>query len=578
MSEEAASATDRATRAGQTVAIHYHPDGYDTTGPRLLGRQAAGEGFLKALVEHGSHPTLYCHTESRKFLDDMLRRIRPWSKRIRDVVWIQPGDARGLAQAGTFYRPDLVLEGYAWQRRFGSQRDFSICGVTHTIASRAAQDALGRLLIAPLQPWDALICTSRAVRTAVEHLHHSFAEYLRARVGAGACPSIKLPVIPLGVDTAQLASNASADARSALRAELGISPEDIAVLYVGRLISYAKAHPYPMYLALERVARQTRRKLHLIQAGWFEPGENAEQQFKLGASRLCPSVRSIFLDGRLPAVRSRVWSAADIFMSLSDNVQETFGITPIEAMASGLPVVVSDWDGYKESVRAGIDGFLIPTLTPPAGAGLDWAHAFGADAMNYSRFIANAAMVSSVDIASAADALQKLAENPDLRQRMGQEGRRRAREQYDWRVVIRAYEALWAELAEIRAHAIESAPLTSGAAPNPLCDDPFRQFGHYASEILSPQMVLEAAPGLPAEQREFLNADTLATFGAQHRAPPALIDQLLATLRAEGPLPVHELEARYPELPRPVLARTLVHLLKFDLGCRVQKLPPRERT
>jgi hypothetical protein len=31
----------------QATAIYYKPDGYNTQGQRLLGRQSAGEGFLK---------------------------------------------------------------------------------------------------------------------------------------------------------------------------------------------------------------------------------------------------------------------------------------------------------------------------------------------------------------------------------------------------------------------------------------------------------------------------------------------------------------------------------------------------
>ena len=43
---------------------------------------------------------------------------------------------------------------------------------------------------------------------------------------------------------------------------------------------------------------------------------------------------------------------------------------PIEAMAAGLPVVVSDWDGYRFTVRDGIEGFLVPTLGgPPSPVG-----------------------------------------------------------------------------------------------------------------------------------------------------------------------------------------------------------------
>ena len=60
-------------------------------------------------------------------------------------------------------------------------------------------------------------------------------------------------------------------------------------------------------------------------------------------------------------------AASDLFVSPVDNVQETFGLTPIEAMAAGLPSVVSDWDGYRDTVQHVEHGFRIPTLAPPAG-------------------------------------------------------------------------------------------------------------------------------------------------------------------------------------------------------------------
>ena len=48
-------------------------------------------------------------------------------------------------------------------------------------------------------------------------------------------------------------------------------------------------------------------------------------------------------------------------MSLVDNPQETFGLAVAEAMAAGVPLVVSDWNGYRDLVRDGIDGFRVPT-------------------------------------------------------------------------------------------------------------------------------------------------------------------------------------------------------------------------
>ena len=58
------------------------------------------------------------------------------------------------------------------------------------------------------------------------------------------------------------------------------------------------------------------------------------------------------------------WAAADLFLSLVDNPQETFGLAPVEAMAAGVPVVVSDWDGYRYTVSDGVEGFRVPTLAP----------------------------------------------------------------------------------------------------------------------------------------------------------------------------------------------------------------------
>ena len=92
----------------------------------------------------------------------------------------------------------------------------------------------------------------------------------------------------------------------------------------------------------------------LIECGWTANDQIA-QAFSEARAKLCPSVRSIVLDGRINDVRDTAWAAADVFCSLSDNIQETFGLTPIEAMAAGLPVVVTDWDGYKDTVRNGIE-------------------------------------------------------------------------------------------------------------------------------------------------------------------------------------------------------------------------------
>ncbi|HBB33802.1 MAG TPA: glycosyl transferase [Cyanobacteria bacterium UBA8803] len=548
-----------------TAAVLYKSDGYNTSSKRLLGRQAAGEGFLKGLVEFGRAEGLYCYAATATEFREFCQRIQPWLQRPRQVQWLNAADPKTLAQPGAIYNPDPNIAKLVWQRRFTDQRSYSVCGITHTIASMGALQNIGDVLIAPVQPWDALICTSRAVKTAVEHLLDTWAEYLAQRTGGKPNPNIQLPIIPLGVDCNSFAQlSVAPKIRQQLRQLLGIAPNDIVILFIGRLCFYAKAHPIPMYLALEKAVQTTQVKVHLIQAGWFEDTKE-ELSFKESAKIFCPSVNSIFLDGREPQIRSSIWSAADIFISLADNIQETFGLTPIEAMAAGLPVIVSDWNGYQESVRHEVDGFRIPTLTPPPESGLDLAFDYLAENLNYSTYIGHASMAAAVDIAACARALTMLIEDSQLRQQMGESGKQRARELYDWQVAIAAYENLWQELAEIRAAASLSVPVTAGMPPHPLYDDPFRFFAHYPTASLTKDSVLKLGAMSQPEHLNQLRQLWITNFGANRRTPTASVDIILADIQQEGCQSVAEILNRHGGENSAELLRTLVYLVKFDI-------------
>lgn len=556
----------------KSAAIFYQPEGFDTRGQRLMGRQAAGEGFLKALANYGTAESLYCYTKEKQGFAEFEQRVHPWLSNQRQTQWIPSGNLPALAQAGTLYKPDPFIGELAWQRRYTNQQAYSLCGVTHTLVSKNVMDGIANLVIAPIQPWDALICTSEAVKSMVERLLGTWAEYLAQRLAAKPAIAIRLPMIPLGVDCEAFPQgHVAQDTRSQLRQQLGIGPDDLVVLFVGRLIFHAKAHPVPMYLALERAAQATNAKVHLIQAGWFED-EQQELAFKETASVFSPSVNHLFVDGRKPEIRQGIWSAADVFISLADNIQETFGLTPIEAMAAGLPVVVADWDGYKETVRHELDGFRIPTLMPPPGSGLDFAASYYDDSLNYSTYIGQVSLMTAVDVDACTQALTALLTQPELRRRLGENGRSRAREIYDWSVVIAAYENLWQELAEVRTKAKPTVPLAPGKAPNPLCDDPFRLLAHYPTQSLSQDMVLGlGAMGTP-DKLQVLRSTWMTNLGADKRSPTPMIDAVIEAIAQEGSLKVGEILRRFAgsELAAVVyLSRTLVYLLKFDVLRRV---------
>jgi len=321
------------------------------------------------------------------------------------VEAIVGGTIGGLAKAGVVYHPGPGIAEHAWQRSSFSHGAWSLCGITHTTASATAMDAITALITAPVQPWDALICTSTAVKGNVERLLQAEADYLKARLGITRLVLPALPVIPLGIHTQDFVFTAAQ--RAAARAALGVDEETLVVLFMGRLSFHAKAHPLAMYQALEAAAQATGKQVVLLECGWHA-NDAIARAYKEAAAFACPSVRVIPIDGRKAEDRQTAWAGADIFCSLSDNLQETFGITPLEAMAAGLPVVVSDWDGYRDTVRDGIDGFRIPTLMPQAGLGSDLAarHALGID--TYDMYCGHTCSLVAVDVPATTQAFIRL--------------------------------------------------------------------------------------------------------------------------------------------------------------------------
>ena len=303
--------------------------------------------------------------------------------RTEPVHAVSRGNLGALSQAGVVYYPGPGIGEHAFHRAAFGHGAWSLCGITHTTSSAGAMDALADVLVAPVQPWDAVICTSTAVKDNVTRLLQAQVDYLQSRLGISRVVLPQLPVIPLGIHTSDFAF--SADQKAAARAALGVGPDTLVVLFMGRLSFHAKAHPLAMYQALEAAARASGKSVVLVECGWHA---NAfiEKAYADAARLACPSVRVVTLDGRKAEDRQTAWAGADVFCSLSDNIQETFGIVPIEAMAAGLPVVVSDWDGYKDTVRDGVDGFRIPTVMPQAGLAGDLALRHALDVDTYDMY------------------------------------------------------------------------------------------------------------------------------------------------------------------------------------------------
>ena len=67
---------------------------------------------------------------------------------------------------------------------------------------------------------------------------------------------------------------------------------------------------------------------------------------------------TVFLGSQTPAQLSCTYASSDIYIFPSHT--ETFGVTTLEAMASGLPVVVANASGPAMMVEHGVNGFMAP--------------------------------------------------------------------------------------------------------------------------------------------------------------------------------------------------------------------------
>ncbi|MGH2676221.1 MAG: glycosyltransferase family 4 protein, partial [Actinomycetota bacterium] len=120
--------------------------------------------------------------------------------------------------------------------------------------------------------------------------------------------------------------------------------------------------------------------------------------------------RVVMLGSVAHADLPRYHAASEVFCAPATG-RESFGIVLVEAMAAGLPVVASDIAGYREVVRDGIEGILVPPRDPGA----------------------------------LAEALGRILDDPANRTALGRAGRERAR-RFSWDGVAGEVEAVYREV------------------------------------------------------------------------------------------------------------------------------------
>jgi len=533
-------------------AIYFAGDSYSTD-TKIMGRQSAGKTFMKGVARRWKADEVYGFG-ARTIGPTMQQQLRGDGFE-GALHWTSPPGDRALQELGAVYVPTPPTAPFAHARNTQGPAAYSLIGVTHSLSSAGAMDQIAQLILPPFQPWDALICTSAAALSVVRKLQDELRAWFSEQTGATRFNPVALPVIPLGVNVADFARDDIQ--RSVGRNILGLSPDEVTFLFAGRMTFHAKANPAVFYQALEEGCRRTGKSLVCIEAGVY-PTPGVAKAFEQARRVLAPSVRFLQIDGQDSDLYDKAWKAADVFVSLSDNIQETFGLTPIEAMAAGIPVLVSDWDGYKDTVRDGIDGYRVPVTLPAAGAGADLALNYALDRDTYDYYIGRVSMATVVDLAVLTDRVIALADSRDLREKLGAAGAARARESYDWPVILGRYVEMIDGLGELRRAAGSRPP-----APWPGRPDPFDLFAHYPTGSLDETLTVE----VHLERAEAI--ETFLELGvARYAVDPVTLprDTIVELLRqaAAQPGTVSAL-IRGPQGIDPTRVRALMWLYKLGL-------------
>lgn len=198
-------------------------------------------------------------------------------------------------------------------------------------------------------------------------------------------PARKLLRIEVGLDAAILGGGE----RVAARRRLGYDGE-IIVLSVGRLIAIKNLG---MLLSAIRHARAVDERVRLVLVGEGPLLDFARRQAEVEGI----AAATTFAGNLSREELSVHYAASDIF-ALSSHY-DNFPNVVVEAMANGVPVVGTAVGGVPTQIDHGEDGFLVP----------------------------------SNDARSMAEAILRLAEDPELRRKMSQAARIKTLERHDWR-------------------------------------------------------------------------------------------------------------------------------------------------
>jgi glycosyltransferase involved in cell wall biosynthesis len=408
-------------------------------GERRIGRLVANHDFIKALVRFGAFDELVLANPSVSNLRDFERVVESWDlgdvgRRVRAVPLVDLPAVMARDDFHVFHVGGwgAFMPGLHHMRARHARNAWPITGMIFSIHGRDVIDYAVRMCRAALCPYDAVFCLSQDGRQAFARLLEGAATIAGQRFRG------RLEALPLGIDDDLVDVRGD---RAAARRRLQIPEDAVVLLVLGRITPSQKMDLAPLLKTFAReILPRTERAVVLLIAGGASEGDVRLLNELVDAYGVRAQVR--LHPNFLARVKPDLLAGADVLVAVTDNTQETFGLSVLEALGARLPVVASRFDGYKDLVIDGEDGFLVDTwwceADPLAGV---------IDVMDPNVAQLVQAQSVAVDLDQLADRILTLVHDDGRRQRMGERGRQKVDAEYRFSAVIRRYEACWDALA-----------------------------------------------------------------------------------------------------------------------------------
>lgn len=187
-------------------------------------------------------------------------------------------------------------------------------------------------------------------------------------------------VVPLSIDE-QIFFPHTREERQRTRERYGIAPNAPLLLYVGRINIQKNLHTLFYVLATVRKS--------VPDASLYIVGEEdtiALNEFAVPntgylawlqhlATQLGLAAHVKFLGPLFERDLAAIYGASDVVVNFSLYHRENFGLSQAEAAACAVPVVCTDWGGFKGVVQPGVTGYGVETILTKQGIRVNWAQA-----------------------------------------------------------------------------------------------------------------------------------------------------------------------------------------------------------